>query len=271
MEIARRILIRLPTALIAGFAIAQVISLLSFQFGGSTWSGVATLRVPDESIHFIYRTTRRSNHDVDSPSAEAPLERSALARDLAHLIRVRCGKDAHSAGLRLSGGWLSDFAEIRVTVLDDSLRESHYEGRQRRAGWPARALAISGLRETPNRPSPSYLIQSGRDLTEDKTFTQRFVADFRDARPVARGMIVNSCFFAALCYLLAFLYRDVRAVARRRGGRCPKCGYDLRYHHAPRGAGGQPSHAECGGTQGCPECGWGRCSDPCADGAARTH
>jgi len=65
------------------------------------------------------------------------------------------------------------------------------------------------------------------------------------------GIIANSLVLSlgGVVILLSPVHvaRVIRQAARRRRGRCPNCGYDLR---------GQPPEVGAGG--GCPECGWNR-------------
>jgi hypothetical protein len=69
-------------------------------------------------------------------------------------------------------------------------------------------------------------------------------------QPIWPGFLVNALFYGIILWLLIpgpfVLRRHIRRSRRVEGGRCPKCGYDLR--GAPPGA-------------GCPECGWMRASE----------
>ena len=79
--------------------------------------------------------------------------------------------------------------------------------------------------------------------------------------PIWPGFIFNAMAFAFVYWLMLVAPRMVRRAVRLKRARCPQRGYDLRYHHTPRGAtsgGGHSSHTERGGTGGCPECGWRR-------------
>jgi hypothetical protein len=76
-------------------------------------------------------------------------------------------------------------------------------------------------------------------------------------RPIWPGFLINTLFWAVILWMLIVGPFALRRLIRRKCGRCPNCGYDLR-----------------GGFEaGCPECGWGRGSEPNApgaeDGAAR--
>ncbi len=61
-------------------------------------------------------------------------------------------------------------------------------------------------------------------------------------RPIWRGLIAGSAFYAALWSAPLFGWPVLRRRRRRRNGHCPQCNYDLK---------GAFEH-------GCPECGWGR-------------
>jgi len=131
------------------------------------------------------------------------------------------------------------------------------------AGWPARAI-MARVRE------------SVEDAAQDFETHVRFAtnphggpaahAGYLPAfqipralyRPIFPGFIINTLFYAAMWFGIFFGVAALRRFIRKKRGRCVKCGYDLRYHHIPCGAGGHSSHTECGGTSGCPECGWGR-------------
>lgn len=65
-------------------------------------------------------------------------------------------------------------------------------------------------------------------------------------RPIWRGFLINSAFYAVVLFLLHWALtvprRFVREVSRLRRGCCVACGYDLGFDFVP----------------GCPECGWRR-------------
>ncbi len=61
-------------------------------------------------------------------------------------------------------------------------------------------------------------------------------------RPIWWGFLADTVIFASIAFALLGIFPAMRAL-RRRKGRCPQCGYDL------RGA----------LDAGCPECGWRRC------------
>ncbi len=71
------------------------------------------------------------------------------------------------------------------------------------------------------------------------------VADVYPVLPVLDGLLVNTFVFGLLWFGLLywrFVRDEVRRLAHRRQGRCPRCGYDLRGEF----------------KEGCSECGWRR-------------
>jgi hypothetical protein len=60
--------------------------------------------------------------------------------------------------------------------------------------------------------------------------------------PIWPGLLLDTGFYGALWALPLFSLPLLRTHRRRRKGRCPRCGYDLKHAFEP----------------GCPECGWGR-------------
>jgi hypothetical protein len=63
-------------------------------------------------------------------------------------------------------------------------------------------------------------------------------------RPLWPGFVLDTLFYAAIWFGLFFGFASAKRAIRRRRGRCPMCGYDLR---------GAPGLAA-----GCSECGWNR-------------
>jgi hypothetical protein len=119
-----------------------------------------------------------------------------------------------------------------------------------RSGWPVLSLRGEfwcGKRDwagwwhgRQNDADQSHgLIQIGGGNVDPKE--QRRIPLF----PIWRGFAFNTLFYTAILWLLIAGPFVLRRLIRRRRGRCPRCGYDLR--GATPGAGG-----------GCPECGWNR-------------
>ena len=61
-------------------------------------------------------------------------------------------------------------------------------------------------------------------------------------RPIFPGYLIDTLFYSAIWLALFVGPGAARRTIRRRRGRCPMCGYDLRGDL----------------ESGCPECGWGR-------------
>jgi hypothetical protein len=61
-------------------------------------------------------------------------------------------------------------------------------------------------------------------------------------RPILGGIAMNAVLYAGAWSFILFAPGRIRRASRRRRGRCPRCGYDLKHDLAA----------------GCPECGWDR-------------
>jgi hypothetical protein len=68
------------------------------------------------------------------------------------------------------------------------------------------------------------------------------------------GFAIDTLFYAAIWLTLFFGIVGGKRAIRRKRGRCPRCGYDLR---GQRHQGTEPRRHEGLGA-GCPECGWNR-------------
>jgi hypothetical protein len=66
--------------------------------------------------------------------------------------------------------------------------------------------------------------------------------------PIWRGIFLDSCFFGAVWLVVLSIPVAARSHFRRRRGRCPECGYDLKADW----------------KAGCSECGWNKASAPAA-------
>ena len=120
-------------------------------------------------------------------------------------------------------------------------------------GWPLRSLACKiQLVRTRAQSTPLGWWSPPTVMTEAAIFLQdraepvpkidwleRHVLPLR---PLWFGLLVNSSLYSLLWLLLFVGVAFARQVCRKRVGRCPACGYELRMCKAP----------------GCPECGWRR-------------
>lgn len=66
-------------------------------------------------------------------------------------------------------------------------------------------------------------------------------------RPHAIGFTIDTLFYGAMWFILIFVPGAAKRYIRRKGGRCPRCGYDLRGKL----------------KDGCPECSWMRPANAC--------
>ena len=103
-------------------------------------------------------------------------------------------------------------------------------------GWPMRSMYL-------NR-SISAKVSQGQPV--QISFRNENGAMPMPCHPLWPGFAVNTLLYAALLWLAFCGPPALRRHIRVKGGRCPKCGYDL------RGAPGS----------GCPECGWNRPPTP---------
>jgi len=143
------------------------------------------------------------------------------------------------------------------------------------AGWPASALERRMLREPffslKQRDRVSRLIRGTRDGLGVEVFgmqpTQRPTFRPLPYVPLWPGFLINTLFFGGIWLGLFFGVGAMRRGVRRRRGRCPQCGYDLRGQSSEVSNQVEDdvrSSALTSGLRpltsgaGCPECGWGR-------------
>jgi hypothetical protein len=111
-------------------------------------------------------------------------------------------------------------------------------------GWPMPAM-MSRIDRT---PSGGFHVVSGINLKRGANVNRPM---YLPTRPIWSGIVINAMVFApawwvalALLVLSARLLRRIPGFVRKRRGRCPTCGYDLRGKL----------------EDGCSECGWRRSS-----------
>jgi hypothetical protein len=112
-----------------------------------------------------------------------------------------------------------------------------YEHQWMGAGWPCTSLWCEDQPPLPNWsmwPTPYSPWEN----------CGRLYLRVLPLRPVAFGFAINTLFYAAVLWMLFAGPGAVRRLVRRKRGRCPGCGYDLR---------GQVTIAAPGSR--CPECG----------------
>lgn len=104
-------------------------------------------------------------------------------------------------------------------------------------GWPMLALRSETQVELQNVLPNRVTIDDGILVASDPASDyQRTVLPLR---PIWMGFVIDTVFFAAIAFATLFGPGMLKRAARRRGGHCERCGYDLR--------------AATGAT--CPECG----------------
>ncbi len=139
--------------------------------------------------------------------------------------------------------WASDLLPLEPP--EGVLGNAAVEG----SGWPVVAMRT----RYDEFPGPLGGRSSIRRVTEGILLTPTaevrlgdmlYSAKALPLRPLWPGFAINTIFYAAILWLLAFGPFAVRRVVRRKRGHCIKCGYDLR--------------GTSGGGGGCPECGWRR-------------
>jgi hypothetical protein len=116
--------------------------------------------------------------------------------------------------------------------------------REEAFGWPQPALMSEII-----QPQPGFVVQVIDAIDLGPHPRQWGVRLYLPTRPIWRGMIVNTIFYGCLWWIALSLLiaasgmlRALPAALRRRRGRCPRCGYDLRGRF----------------DEGCSECGWRR-------------
>jgi hypothetical protein len=79
-----------------------------------------------------------------------------------------------------------------------------------------------------------------RALSQESSYRTRNLA--LAFTPLWRGFVIDTLFYGAVWLGVFFGFASAKRAIRRKRGRCPRCGYDLRGDLAT----------------GCSECGWGR-------------
>ncbi len=113
------------------------------------------------------------------------------------------------------------------------IQRERVHGNEEARGWPFVAL-YSWRNLASNTTGGTFLRLRGEDVWGDDS-------KVLPTLPIWRGCLLNTAFYAVLWMLPLAAPSFFIVHRRRRRGRCPKCGYDLR-----------------GQTNGCPECGHNR-------------
>jgi hypothetical protein len=113
-------------------------------------------------------------------------------------------------------------------------------------GWPwrclSRAKTIDGVGSYPSVYWTLHIVELDR-------FSPKYRRPETLAlplHPIWPGLLLNAGFYGAIWAMPLVCLPLLRTRRRRRKGRCPRCGYDLKHALEP----------------GCPECGWRRSTDP---------
>ena len=122
------------------------------------------------------------------------------------------------------------FGDIRTAIRIDVT--------ERFAGWPM--YALHGSRVIINGTQVNEYLEDGWNPTGDPIELE--MAQFLPLRPMFPGFLIDALFYAAAWLGVFVGLGFTRRAIRKRCGRCPACGYDLRGDH----------------KTGCPECGWNR-------------
>lgn len=144
-------------------------------------------------------------------------------------------------------------ADVEEMLAHNLGEKEHHVWKERAVGWPALALAgrVEGrflplIIETDKGPENiikrrKVSLHSGLWLpwvADEDTLDLRYLP----LRPLWPGFAINTAVFAGAILLLRFGPGSLRRTVRKRRGRCPMCGYDVRRRF----------------EAGCPECGWQR-------------
>lgn len=128
------------------------------------------------------------------------------------------------------------WSAVHASPGDHVPRQTTYVEEAR--GWPMLALrcniALAHAAQGPAVPS----VQWGIAVT--KPDARRVTGIVLPWRPIWNGFIVNSALFSLIVFAVLYVPGLMRRAARRRDGRCVRCGYDLR---------------ALAGSTACPECG----------------
>jgi hypothetical protein len=122
------------------------------------------------------------------------------------------------------------------------------------SGWPSHAMQLHHELDLFDVRASSWSLHL-KNPTIDNTGRIRLPTAL-PLCPLWPGLVIDTLFYAAIWFGVFFAQGMAKRAIRRKRGRCPRCGYDLRGHRH-EGTPGEPRRHE-GLAAGCPECGWGR-------------
>jgi hypothetical protein len=133
------------------------------------------------------------------------------------------------------------------------------------SGWPMPSLkggahAVGGSMQEPNwrfrDTIPVERIDDSRHIV------------YLPLSPIELGFVIDTLFYAAIWFGVFFGFASAKRAIRRKRGRCPRCGYDLRggvmsdqrlaISGEDKSATFKPQASGLKPAPGCPECGWNR-------------
>jgi len=217
---------------------------------------------PHEEHAFVMTVRRAFGSTRVTAMRQSELGPGSIVNDLTDVL-PRAGVMDTMIADRLS---LSKFEEERLARAGDARRVVPMYMTEDLRGWPMYALAASwdgGLAYLPNstpytgeNAAPSMFPGDGIALPPFGGGTAGSVnLDAQRAlplRPIWPGLLIDTLFYGVLWFGMIVGFGALSRAIRRKRGRCPNCGYDLRGHTDH----GRDGRATSGG--GCPECGWGR-------------
>ena len=124
----------------------------------------------------------------------------------------------------------------RVKPAADSLVIEHQHG------WPLRALTC----HVTKAPRQEAVFSRCAVVRRYDATNQLLRTRVLPLQPMWLGFLIDTLFYAALWFGVFFGFASAKRAIRRKRGRCPRCGYDLRRNL----------------SAGCSECGWGRSEHP---------
>jgi len=127
-----------------------------------------------------------------------------------------------------------------IWCFDSTGLQSDYASQVFRAdGWPW--LAMMGRAHVVSGPSSAAVWEFVNAYELDSPARSRGPR-LLPRLPIWPGFLIDTLFYGAIWFAVFFGFASAKRAIRRKRGRCPRCGYDLRGNL----------------SAGCPECGWQR-------------